>query len=62
MFSICVESIAIFSDDFVSRLAFYMGEINAVHPFRESNGRVQWADLACAPVWMRRWLQLSSAE
>jgi cell filamentation protein len=28
-------------DDFVSRLAFYMGEINAVHPFREGNGRVQ---------------------
>lgn len=28
-------------DHFVSRLAFYMGEINAVHPFREGNGRVQ---------------------
>ncbi len=28
-------------DEFVSRLAFYMGEINAVHPFREGNGRVQ---------------------
>jgi cell filamentation protein len=27
--------------EFTSRLAFYMGEINAVHPFREGNGRVQ---------------------
>lgn len=26
---------------FTKRLAFYMGEINAVHPFREGNGRVQ---------------------
>jgi cell filamentation protein len=25
--------------DFISRLAFYMGEINALHPFREGNGR-----------------------
>lgn len=24
---------------FVSRLAYYMGEINALHPFREGNGR-----------------------
>lgn len=28
---------------FVKRLAYYMGEINAVHPFREGNGRVQRA-------------------
>lgn len=26
---------------FISRLAFYMGEINALHPFREGNGRTQ---------------------
>jgi cell filamentation protein len=25
--------------DFVSRLAYYMGEMNALHPFREGNGR-----------------------
>lgn len=25
----------------VSRLAYYLGEINAIHPFREGNGRVQ---------------------
>lgn len=27
--------------EFISRLAFYMGEINALHPFREGNGRAQ---------------------
>ena len=26
---------------FVARLAYYMGEINATHPFREGNGRTQ---------------------
>ena len=26
---------------YVSRIAFYFGEINAVHPFREGNGRAQ---------------------
>lgn len=30
-------------DSFIDRLAFYMGEINAAHPFREGNGRVQRA-------------------
>ena len=28
---------------FVARLAYYLGEINAVHPFREGNGRTQRA-------------------
>ena len=28
-------------DDFISKLAYYMGEINALHPFREGNGRTQ---------------------
>lgn len=28
---------------FVARLAYYMGEINATHPFREGNGRTQRA-------------------
>lgn len=27
--------------DFINRLAFYMGEVNALHPFREGNGRTQ---------------------
>jgi cell filamentation protein len=32
-------------DDFVARLAYYYAEINAVHPFREGNGRTQRAFL-----------------
>jgi len=28
-------------DQFLVRMAHYMGEINAVHPFRDGNGRVQ---------------------
>jgi len=27
--------------EFIERLAYYMGEINALHPFREGNGRTQ---------------------
>ena len=27
--------------DFIEKLAYYMGEINALHPFREGNGRTQ---------------------
>jgi cell filamentation protein len=30
-------------DLFLERLTFYLGEINAVHPFREGNGRTQRA-------------------
>ena len=26
---------------FVGRLAYYLGEVNALHPFREGNGRAQ---------------------
>lgn len=33
---------------FVDRLAFYMSEINAAHPFREGNGRIQ--RLFCAQL------------
>jgi len=28
-------------DDFIKRLAYFMAEINVLHPFREGNGRVQ---------------------
>lgn len=28
-------------ESFARRAAFYLGEINAVHPFREGNGRAQ---------------------
>ena len=30
-------------ESFVARLAHYLGEVNAVHPFREGNGRTQRA-------------------
>lgn len=30
-------------DKFLDRLTYYLGEINAVHPFREGNGRAQRA-------------------
>jgi cell filamentation protein len=30
-------------DVFVARLAYYLGEVNALHPFREGNGRAQRA-------------------
>jgi cell filamentation protein len=30
-------------DAFVGRLAYYLGEVNALHPFREGNGRTQRA-------------------
>jgi cell filamentation protein len=28
---------------FIDRLTYYLGEVNAVHPFREGNGRTQRA-------------------
>lgn len=28
-------------DEFIERMAFYISEINALHPFREGNGRTQ---------------------
>jgi cell filamentation protein len=28
-------------DDFIKRLAYFMSEVNALHPFREGNGRTQ---------------------
>lgn len=43
---------------FVARLAYYMGEVNAVHPFREGNGRTQRAffeqlarEAGCTLAW-----------
>jgi cell filamentation protein len=30
-------------DAFIDRLAYYFGEVNAIHPFREGNGRAQRA-------------------
>ena len=36
----CLRDIAD-RDTYVSRLAYYLGELNAIHPFREGNGRAQ---------------------
>lgn len=33
--------------DFAERLAYYMSEINAIHPFREGNGRAQREFFRC---------------
>jgi len=30
-------------DEFLDRLTYYLGEVNAIHPFREGNGRTQRA-------------------
>jgi cell filamentation protein len=49
----------------VERLAFYYGEINALHPFREGNGRTQRAFLRqlCASAgWRLDWSELSRAD
>jgi cell filamentation protein len=45
-------------ETFVARLAYYLGEVNAVHPFREGNGRTQRAffeqlarEAGCTLAW-----------
>jgi cell filamentation protein len=38
---------------FIDRLAFYLGEVNAVHPFREGNGRTQRAFFERRGGWRR---------
>ncbi len=35
------------SNEMACRLAYYLGEINAIHPFREGNGRTQRAFVRC---------------
>jgi len=50
---------------FVARLAHYYGEINAVHPFREGNGRTQRAflgQLAREAGWRLAWSALDPQE
>lgn len=46
---------------FLHRLAHHLGEVNALHPFREGNGRTQRAffgQLAVQARWILRWDQL----
>jgi cell filamentation protein len=48
-------------DAFVGRLAYYLGEVNALHPFREGNGRAQRAffgQLACDAGFTLAWQHL----
>lgn len=50
---------------FIDRLTFYLGEINAVHPFREGNGRTQRAffeQLAHDAGFTIDWQQLEAAR
>ncbi len=35
------EDYLVDSDDIAERLAYYLGDLNSIHPFREGNGRVQ---------------------
>jgi cell filamentation protein len=52
-------------DAFVRRLAHYYGEINAIHPFREGNGRTQRAflgQLAREAGWRLAWSEMSGDQ
>ncbi len=49
-------------ETFVSRLAEFYGDMNAIHPFREGNGRTQRAflrQLAAGAGWTLRWDDLA---
>jgi cell filamentation protein len=48
-------------DDFVARLTHYFAEVNAIHPFREGNGRAQRAffrQLSREAGWPINWSDL----
>jgi len=50
---------------FLDRLTFYLGEVNAVHPFREGNGRTQRAffeQLAREAGFTLNWQHLDAAR
>ena len=52
-------------DAFVGRLAYYLGEVNALHPFREGNGRAQrafFAQLARSTGFTLAWQHLDAAR
>lgn len=51
--------------DFCDRAAFYLGEINALHPFREGNGRAQRefiSHLAYANDYYIEWQNISASD
>lgn len=50
---------------FIERLAYYYGEINACHPFREGNGRTQRAflrQLSASANWRLDWSALGRED
>jgi cell filamentation protein len=50
-------------DAFVDRLTYYLGEVNAIHPFREGNGRTQRAffeQLAADAGYTLAWQRLDA--
>ncbi|MBN1170577.1 MAG: Fic family protein [Micromonosporaceae bacterium] len=50
---------------FVERVTHYLAEVNAIHPFREGNGRTQRAffrQLSREAGWMIDWSRLDPAE
>jgi cell filamentation protein len=50
---------------FIDRLTYYLGEVNAVHPFREGNGRTQRAffeQLARDPGFTLDWQHLDAGR
>jgi cell filamentation protein len=50
---------------FIDRLTYYLGEVNAVHPFREGNGRTQRAffeQLAREAGYALAWQHLDAAR
>jgi cell filamentation protein len=52
-------------DAFIDRLTYYLGEVNAIHPFREGNGRTQRAffeQLACDAGFTLAWQHLDAAR
>ncbi|MGH3406108.1 MAG: Fic/DOC family protein [Streptosporangiaceae bacterium] len=52
-------------DVFAGRLAYYLGEVNALHPFREGNGRTQRAffgQLARDAGFTQAWQHLDAAR
>ncbi len=52
-------------DVFTTRVAHYLGEVNAAHPFREGNGRTQrafFSQLARDAGWILRWSTATAIE
>jgi len=57
--------IGVGQDDFTRRMAYYLAEINAIHPFREGNGRSQrefLRQLGVKAGYEIRWQEVSAAE